>query len=211
VRHVTVLFDLDGTLIDSGPIILRSMRHATRTVLGRVIADDVLMAGVGGGGLHEQMRVLDAARAEELVRVYVEHNVPLHDEVTAFDGIERALAAIRARGVRTGVVTAKRRATVEHALVLIPIGRYFDIVVTADDTERHKPDPEPLLLALRGVAHDGGPAAYVGDSPFDVRAARAAGITAIACTWGAVHPRERVEAERPDALIERPEDLLDVL
>ena len=74
MRYPTVLFDLDGTLIDSGEIILSSFRHATRTVLAREIPDDVLAAAVGGSNIYDQMRAFDEEQAEELVRVYREHN-----------------------------------------------------------------------------------------------------------------------------------------
>ena len=211
MRFETVLFDLDGTLIDTGPIILASFRHATETVLGRVIPDEVLLAGVGGSGLREQMRALDGDRADELVRVYTEHNVPLQEQVDAFPGIREVLERLSERHVRMAVVTAKRRRTVERAFEAIPIGHYFEALVTVEDTDRHKPDPEPLLLALERVGHHAGPAAYVGDSPFDVRAAKAAGLTAIAATWGAVHPLARVEDESPDLVVKEPGELLDVL
>jgi phosphoglycolate phosphatase-like HAD superfamily hydrolase len=78
VRYPNVLFDLDGTLIDSGAIILASFRHATRTVLAREIPDAELAALVGGSNIHDQMRAIDADRVDELVRVYREHNEPLH-------------------------------------------------------------------------------------------------------------------------------------
>jgi len=91
MRCPVVLFDLDGTLIDSGPIILASMRHATRTVLEREFADDELLAHVGGWGLHEQMRVFDSTRAEELVRCYREHNEPLHAGLEWCAGIKPVL------------------------------------------------------------------------------------------------------------------------
>jgi pyrophosphatase PpaX len=83
MRYPTVLFDLDGTLIDSGEIILSSFRHATQTVLEREIPDEVLAAAVGGSNIYEQMRAFDEERADELVRVYREHNAPLHDDLVA--------------------------------------------------------------------------------------------------------------------------------
>ena len=81
MRSESVLFDLDGTLIDSGPLILASFRHATRTVLARTIPDAELMAGVGGHGLDAQMREFDEERVEELTRVYREHNLLQYENV----------------------------------------------------------------------------------------------------------------------------------
>lgn len=211
MRFSTVLFDLDGTLIDTGPIILASFRHATRTVLGRVIPDDVLLAGVGGSGLVAQMEAIDAERAAELVDVYTAHNVPLHADVPAFPGIPEVLARLDDEGRRLGIVTAKRRSTVEVALESIPIGRHFDELVAFEDTTRHKPAPEPLQLALERLGSEPSTAAYVGDSPFDVLAARAAGLFAIAATWGAVHALDVVAEAGPDVVLHDPLELLDVL
>ena len=120
MRFPIVLFDLDGTVIDSGSIILASMRHATKTVLEREIADEILMAAVGGSGLVEQMRLLDEERVDELVRVYREHNEPLHAELAACAGMTDVLTTLRDEGRRLGIVTAKRRETVRLAFGYLP-------------------------------------------------------------------------------------------
>jgi pyrophosphatase PpaX len=212
VRYPVVLFDLDGTLIDSGPIILASMRHASVTVLGREPDEERVRAAIGGPGLTAQMRALDADRVQELVDAYRAHNEPLHAELEAFDGMLDLLPKLRAEGRRLGIVTAKRLRTVELAFDRFPVLRESaDVVIGAEDTERHKPDPDPLLEALRRLGAAPGAAAYVGDSPFDIRAAKAAGVTAVAVGWGGIHPDQRLLHERPDALVHTPEELHAVL
>jgi pyrophosphatase PpaX len=211
VRYDPVLFDLDGTVVDSGAIILASLRHATQTVLGETIPDERLLATVGGSGLTSQMRDFDPDRVDELVRVYTEHNLPLHSELAACDGMLELLEELHAEGRRIGIVTAKRRTTVEHAFEAVPIAHLFDVAVAGDETERHKPHPEPLLKALAELGADPAGAAYVGDSPFDVQSAKAGGLTAIAVTWGRIHERERLERERPDHIVDTSEELRGVL
>jgi pyrophosphatase PpaX len=211
VRYPVVLFDLDGTLIDSGAMILASFRHATRTVLEREIPDAELAALVGGMNIRDQMRMLDAERVEDLVRVYREHNEPLHADLQAFPGVEALLAALTEQGRRLGIVTAKRRRTVDLAFAVLPIERYFDAVVTSGDTERHKPHPEPVLVALERLGARAEEAAFVGDSPFDVRAGNAAGVFTVAAAWGGLHSAERLDEEEPGVVVHGPEDLLDVL
>jgi len=210
-RYDVVLFDLDGTVIDSGGIILASMRHATRQVLGREYSDEELLRTVGGPGLEAQMRALDPERVDELVTVYRTHNEPLHEELVCCAGMEGVLQRLHREGRRLGVVTAKRRSTVELAFEHVPLGHVFDTIVGGDETERHKPDPEPLLVAAERLGATPGETVYVGDSPFDIRAAKAAGMGSVAVTWGRIHDRSRLEHEHPDAIVDTAEELLAAL
>jgi len=211
MRFPVVLFDLDGTVIDSGAIILASMRHAAKEVLGAEVPDEELMAAVGGPGLEAQMHALAPDRVEELVTVYRAHNEPLHDELVCCPGIDDVLVQLRDEGRRLGIVTAKRRTTVELAFAKVPLGHLFETVVGGDETERHKPDPAPLRLALERLGAGPNEAAYVGDAPFDIQAAKAAGLFSVAVAWGGIHARERLEAEEPDAVVDTAEELLAVL
>ena len=209
MRHPVVLFDLDGTVVDSGSIILASMRHATQTVLGRDYSDAELLAHVGGPGLEAQMAAIAPGRTDELVRVYRAHNEPLHDTLECCAGMDVALAELKERGHRLGIVTAKRRSTVELAFARLPLAHLFEVVVGGDETERHKPDPEPLLLALTRLDVPAAQSAYVGDSPYDMQAARAAGLVAVGVTWGGIHDRSALGDA--DVVVDRAEELLDVL
>jgi pyrophosphatase PpaX len=210
VRFPVVLFDFDGTIVDSGVMILASFRHATRTVLDRDLSDAELLAAVGTP-LRDQMQLIDAERADELVDVYRAHNEPLHEALEACDGMLEILRGLKDEGRRLGIVTSKRGATVELAFAVLPLREYFDAVVTADDAKRHKPHPDPLLEALDRLDARPEQAAYVGDAPFDVAAAKAAGVHAVAVTWGGMHSEEALRASEPDAIVSTPEELLDVV
>ena len=212
MRFRIVLFDLDGTLIDSGPIILASMQHAVRTVLDREIPPDELGLTIGGQGIVAQMQAIDAEHAEELLEVYKEHNDGLHETLEAFDELIALLPRLKAEGRRLGIVTAKRHRTVGLALDRFPALRDdFDVVVAHEDTDRHKPDPDPVALAIERLGGTPSDAAYVGDSPFDIQSAKAAGAYAVAVGWGGIHPDGRLLAEEPDAFVRSPEELLRVL
>jgi pyrophosphatase PpaX len=209
VRYPIVLFDLDGTVVDSGGIILASMRHATLTVLEQELSDEQLMSAVGGPGLEAQMRAFAPDRVEELVQAYREHNEPLHDGLESFDGLDEVLVRLKSEGRRLGIVSAKRRRTVELAFARVPLGHLFDVIVGGDDTERQKPDPQPPHVALDRLGAEAGDAAYVGDSPYDMKAAQAAGVYAVGVTWGGIH--DGALLEDADVVVHTAEELLAVL
>ena len=211
MRRGPVLFDLDGTLIDSGPLILASFRYATRTVLGRTIPDEELMAGVGGHGLVEQMRAFSDERVDELVDVYRAHNLEEYEKVRLFPGMRDVVEALRRHRRPLGVVTVKGRPAVDLTFSLLELDGLFDVVITADDTPRQKPEPDPIRAALAQLDEGPDEAAYVGDAPFDIQAAKAAEVRAVAVSWGGIHPRERLAGERPDAIVDHPIEVLDAV
>jgi pyrophosphatase PpaX len=212
VRFRIVLFDLDGTLIDSGPIILASMQHAVTTVLGREIPADELQMSIGGQGIVAQMRAIDEPHADALLEAYKEHNDGLHETLEAFEELLAVLPRLKAEGRRLGIVTAKRHRTVGLALDRFPaLADAFDVVVGFEDTSRHKPDPEPVLLAVEKLGGAPDESVYVGDSPFDIGAAKAAGVFAVAVGWGGIHPDDRLRHAGPDALVHTAAELHGVL
>lgn len=207
-----VLFDLDGTVIDTVELITASFRYATQKVLGETLPDEQIMRYVGQP-LMTQMQQLSSQHAQELYDVYREHNHRVHDElIRAYDGVEVMLAALRAHGRRLGLVTSKSADTTQMAFAAVGLREHFDVVVTASDSDRHKPDPQPLLLCLERLAEGGEPAPpqgaiYIGDSPFDVQAGRAAGMATAGVTWG-IFSRTALQAATPDYLLERPGDVV---
>ena len=126
----------------------------------------------------------------------------------AFDDVLRLLPALRGEGRRLGIVTAKRLRTVGLALDRFPqLKEAMDVVIGAEDTERHKPEPDPVLEALKRLDADPAYAAYVGDSPYDIQAGNAAGVFSVAVGWGGIHPDERLLHAGPDALVHTAEEL----
>ncbi len=205
------LFDFDGTLVDTTEMIHQSMRHAARSVLGRDdIPRETLLANVGRP-LPRQMEILDAEKAELLLEAYRRHHEENHDALIGeFPGIEESLSRLRQAGIKVAVVTSKRRASVEMALNNFPgLRNVVDRFVTMEDTREHKPHPEPLLRGLELLGDvPKREAAYVGDSPFDVEAAKAAGLTSVAVSWGAFSEDRLYEA---DYLVPDIDSAVDVL
>lgn len=196
-----ILFDLDGTLIDSVELILASFRYATETVLGEALPDEVMMRNVGIP-LRSQMEEFSPEHAETLLTVYREHNGRVHDELLReYEGTGDVLACLADQGYRMGVVTSKSAPVALRGLKRFDLERYFEVVVAMEDTERHKPEADPLLHAVGVLGVEVGDCIYVGDAPQDIQAAQAAGMRSVGAAWG-VHGAERVGDAGPDAVIE---------
>ena len=194
-----ILFDLDGTVIDTYHLLLVSFRHTMETVLGRSIPDKVLMAKVGQP-LNTQMWDFtdDDAVHEELCRTYRAYNEQVHDELIAsFPGTKQALADLRDAGFPLGVVTSKRHAPALKGLRRFDLEDSFDFLIGSDDWPTHKPDPGPVEHGcdLMGLRPD--EVVYVGDSPFDMQAGNSAGCMTVAALWG-MFDADVLLAERPD-------------
>jgi len=203
VGPAAVLFDLDGTVVDTIPHILASFRHATADVLGEALPDDVLMHYVGVP-LARQMRYFtdDEEIAERLLVSYREFNHRTHDEMARlYPNTRSALETLVVAGLPMGIVTSKSRMMARRAIDLFDLNGFFSVLVSADDTATHKPDPEPVRLGASLLGVDPARSVYVGDSPADIEAGNGAGAGTIAATWG-VASRERLLAAAPDAIID---------
>ncbi|HJU72480.1 MAG TPA: HAD-IA family hydrolase [Gemmatimonadaceae bacterium] len=207
---IAVLFDLDGTLIDTVELIVSSARYAFSDRDGPRPTDAQWITGLGTP-LITQFR--EWARDEEevtrLVARYREFQMAHHDSLTReYAGVREALDALRARGYRTGIVTSKLNALARRGLTCVAIDDCFECIVGCDDTTRHKPDPEPVLHALDRLGIQPARAAFVGDSPFDIAAGNAAGVYSVGALWG---PFTRSELEAAPggvrAFAERPHDI----
>lgn len=206
-----VLFDLDGTVIDSVTLIRESHRHAVRTVLGLDLDDEALVVNVGRP-LIEQMRHFSEEHAETLYHTYREWNhANTAALLAAYDGIDQLLERLAGTGRPLGIVTSKSRDAVDLAWQVLPEVRdRFGVIVVAEDTPVHKPEPDPVLHALERLGAGTEGACYVGDAPFDIRAGRAAGVATIGVTWG-FFSRADLEAEGADLIVDTPQELLRVL
>jgi len=208
--YKAVVFDLDGTIVDSVELIIVSFQHAFREVLGWEISREESIAHVGRP-LYEQMMIFSPEHADALVAAYREFNHREHDRMLSlYDGILHLLDGLQKAGRKVGLVTSKSRFTTQMALDLTGIESYFDATVCADESSGSKPLPDPILLCLKLLAVEPADAAYVGDSPADIQAALAAGTHAIAVTWG-VFDVETLTAEKPGALVHTIPELAEVL
>jgi pyrophosphatase PpaX len=209
-RWSTAVFDLDGTLADTINLIVESYQYAFRTVIGREEDPDVIRSWIGRP-LIGAFRDHSPEHADELYATYLQWNADNTERlIRDYDGVVAVLADLRAAGVAVGVATSKRRESAEQAMDILGISEHVEVLVAMEDTERHKPDPTPLLLALERMGRSANGAVYVGDAVVDVLAGKAAGMDTVAVTWGAGLP-EPLEAERPSAVVTTADELRSTL
>jgi len=199
-----VLFDLDGTLTDSLPLINHTYEQVFQE-LGLVWQPTAVMDMIGLP-LRQIARTFAGDRDEEFLRLYQHYYMRDHDQwMRTFPWTQNILGGLQELGLRLGVVTSKGRAGTDRTMSFT--GLHFEVVVTAEDTPAHKPEPGPILYALAAMGVNAAAAAYVGDSSYDILAGRAAGTFAAGVTWGAAS-RERLAACEPDAIFSEWQDLV---
>ncbi len=194
-----ILYDNDGTLVDTHDLILSSMRYSTRKVLGRVIPDEQLMAKVGIPLADQMLDFTDTVeQRDELLRVYREHNHAHHDAaVRLFPGVLEGLKSLHEAGIPMGVVTSKKAPLATRGLKITGAWSYLECLVGPDECPKAKPEPDPILLGASMLGVPAEECVYLGDSPFDIQAGNAAGCVSVAALWG-MFTREDLVPERPD-------------
>jgi len=206
----TLLFDLDGTLINTNELIIASFQdtldHYYPTKYGR---DDIIH--FIGEPLETSFQRVDPERIEEMVTHYRTHNVAHHDElVTEYPHVKETLQALADAGYRLGIVTTKRWDTVVMGLELTGLKPFFEVVVTIDDIKNPKPHPEPVQLALKQLNSLPENAIMVGDSPSDIESGRRAGTKTVGVAWS-IKGEAMIREAQPDFVVDDMQELLAIL
>ena len=201
-RPYAVLFDLDGTLVDSIALLLASMRH-TFQGRNRQPSDAEWIEGIGTP-LPKQLTpyVESDEDRERLVNRYRQFQLENHDQLMArYEGVIDTLALLFQRGHPMGVVTSKGNAMMERGLKFIGADDYIEVAVGYDSVHIHKPDPYPVKAALEKLEYRTDEAVFVGDSPHDIRSGNAAGVITIAALWGPF-TRSALEPHKPSYFLD---------
>ena len=208
----TVLFDLDGTLIDSIQLIIDSYHHTLEAHGLPARTDQQWLDGIG-----TPLRVQfaewahDEAQMEAMIATYRDYNIFHHDRrVSVYPGVVEMVRAVRTAGCRTGLVTSKNRVGAFRGLRLAGLEEAMDVVIGADDVTNPKPHREPVDRAVAHLGADPATTVYVGDSIHDMHSGRSAGVRTAAVLWGPFG-RSDLEPAMPDFWLERPRDLLTLL
>lgn len=213
LMNPALLFDLDGTLIDSIELILNSARHAFIGFEGRAPTDEEWRAGIGRPLRTVLREYADGndAETDRLFQRYRAYQLEHHDRlISAYEGVVETIGWLAQAGHPMALVTSKSDWMAEKALVHVGLDQLIPTIVGCDTCVNHKPHPEPVerALALLGVGADD--AIFVGDSPHDVESGRAARVMTVGVAWGAFSPAE-LQRAGADVVIERVEELRGVV
>lgn len=205
-RWPVVLFDLDGTLINTIDLIVASYTYTWDQVTGRQVSRAEILPWIGRT-LTDVFTEQAPECAAQLEQTYLDHNLAHTDAmITRYDGIAELLHELVAAGTRTGVVTSKRRRSAIPAMRFAGLPAQTILACAMDDTTRHKPDPTPLRTGLAKLGAPASGSLYVGDAIFDLQAAAAAGMAGIGVTWGA-GAADQLRAQPNTAVVETVDQL----
>ena len=208
----TVLFDLDGTLIDSVDLIVDSYHYVHEVHGLPARTRDEILAGIGTplrsvfGKMTDDPAVIDS-----WIATYRVYNLEHHDQrVRAYDGAVEMVQRIKDSGIRLGLVTSKLRAGAQRGLTLVGLGDSMELIIGADDVINPKPHPEPVERALEQLGMTADSCLFVGDSHHDIHSGRAAGAWTAGVTWGPFD-RAHLEQVAPDYVFDTPSALAEMV
>ncbi|WP_100405421.1 pyrophosphatase PpaX [Bacillus solitudinis] len=206
----TILFDLDGTLINTNDLIIASFLHTLEEYYpGKYTRERVI--DFIGPPLTTTFESMDKSRAEEMIQTYRTHNHLNHDLlVKEYEGVYETIEELHKQGFKLGIVTTKIRKTAKMGLELTNLAQFFDVIVGFDDVEKVKPDPEPLEKALKALGSTKETAMMVGDTPHDILAGKNTGVPTAVVGWS-IKGREVVKLYEPDFILDSMKDLLTIV
>ena len=209
----TVLFDFDGTLVNTNDLIIASWQYTYKHYLGHEVSLEHIVASFGEVLPLTMAREFPDVDIDEACKVYRDYQLHVAEEmIKTFEGIPDLLKELNARGYRVAIVTSRTRESALRYLDMLEISGYFEDLVTCDDTNKHKPDPEPILVCLRKLGVSADEAVMVGDSPFDMKCANNAGVKSVLVDWRITDSEKAVISDAVvDYEIATPMDLIDVL
>lgn len=206
----TLLFDLDGTLINTNPLIIESFQHTIKKHTGKDYTEEQVLPFIGPP-LIESMQTIDPSQAEEMMATYIEHNMSNHEGyVYPYPTVVETIKTLHEKGYKLAIVTTKITENARLGLKITGLAPYFDVVIGLTEVENAKPHPEPIFKALEALGETTTNALMIGDNYHDIESGQNAGTKTAGVAWS-IKGRETLEALKPDYMLEELADLLNIL
>jgi pyrophosphatase PpaX len=209
----TVVFDFDGTLMDTNDAVMSSWQYAARELLGREFPEETLTATLGEPILHSVEYLFPGLDPDLVVKKYREfHYEHFADMIRIFPGVREMLDSLKAGGYKLGLVTNRLRRTTEIGLKQFDIEKYFGAIVAVGEAPKDKPAPEHIWFTLDKLGSAADRAILVGDSQNDIIGGHNAGLISVRVAWAvATDDGHGDAAAKPDYVIDSPLDLINLL
>ena len=205
----TILFDLDGTLIDTNELINESFRHTFKQFGLEYTHEEIL--AFNGPPLQVTFEKIDLDKAEAMISTYRKHNLAHHDSyVKAFPNVKDTLELLKESGLKLGIVTTKMRKTAIRGMKLTGIYDYFDTIIGLDDITNAKPHPEPVLTAMKYLNADPETTLMIGDNSHDIESGQNAGVKTAGVSWS-LKGEEALRKYNPTYMLQDMKDLIEII
>ena len=213
MKYTSILFDFDGTLANTNGLVIGSWKHTFRQLQGIEQSDEFIKKTFGEPLGVSMQKFFPDVPVEEAINVYRGYQKDVFENlIEPFDGMVELVKELKAKGYKTAVTTSRMAPSTLAGLRKFGLVEDFDVIVTADDTTKHKPDPEPVLITLEKLGVKPEEALMIGDSMFDIKCAHNAGVEAVLVGWAeAVSEEDLNGPDRPEYFMEKPEDLFEIL
>lgn len=213
MKYTSILFDFDGTLANTNGLVIGSWKHAFRVLKGTEQSEEEIKKTFGEPLAVSMEKFFPDVPVEEAIATYRSYQKDVFENlIEPFDGMVELIKGLKAKGYKVAVTTSRMGASTMAGLRKFGLADIFDAIVTSDDTTKHKPDPEPVLITLEKLGAKPEEALMIGDSMFDIKCAHNAGVKAVLVGWAeAVSEEDMNGPDRPDFYIETAEELFDLV
>lgn len=209
----TIIFDFDGTIADTNQLVIDSWQHTYKARLGREEDVDKITRSFGEPLVETMKKVLPDFDVEESIAIYRSYQRDVYESrIKAFPGMVDTVKELKSKGYKLGIVTSRLRGSTVTGLEAFGIADCIDVIVTCEDTDKHKPDPEPVLIGLDRLGSKPETAIMIGDSLFDIQCAHNANVKTVLVAWTVTtSPDELKGKDAPDFVVERAEEIIDIV
>ncbi|QHI72560.1 HAD-IA family hydrolase [Aminipila terrae] len=212
-RINTILFDFDGTVMNTNELILGSWQHTFKTIMGKEGDPEAIQRTFGETLAKSMNDFFPEFPLDDAIEIYRGYQAGrFADVISPFPGMIELIKELNRQGYKTAVVTSRLRPTTMEGLEKYKLDTILDEIVTMEDCTKHKPDPEPALIALEKLGSKPEESMMIGDSKFDIGCANNAGVTSVLVDWAvAIYDKEKEGIFKPDFVIKKAEDILKIL